>query len=258
MARSAAKTEISEADIRIVIWMLKAGKTKKACCEHLNIPYNTKKLDSIIADFHKKQDREKELKAAARKKVFTEAEKKGIAREYLNGETQSAIAKQYFVSPQKIKNILMEMNVPIRGRGKKSEAKIDHIVQDLEIKFNKNDKVFIAKYNCFGTINHVYDEDYIEYLENGRQRYVELREFKPNKFGLEGRFTDPAEGIHYEIYWHLEDGREMKMNAMIHLRNRIMKTIEETGREYYTVWKEDEYGGFCYAKRDELYPVRQG
>ena len=47
----AVKKEIPESKIRQVIWMLKAGKTKKACCEHLGIAYNTKRLDTIITEF---------------------------------------------------------------------------------------------------------------------------------------------------------------------------------------------------------------
>ena len=44
-----AKTpEITEAKIRQVLWMIKAGKTKKACCEHLGIAYNTKNLDTRL------------------------------------------------------------------------------------------------------------------------------------------------------------------------------------------------------------------
>lgn len=257
MARKATNTnEISEAKIRQVIWMLKAKKTKKACCEHLGIPYNTKKLDSIIEEFHKKQDREQELKKAARTKIFTDAEKKGIAKDYLNGETQSAIAKTYYVSPQRIKNILLEMNVPIRGRGKKQEAKVDHIVQDLEVRFKKGDKVFIAKHNTFGIIDKVYDEEYLEFLESGRQRYVELKEFKPDRTGMAGNYFEPALGVHYEIYWVLPDYTELKLNAMKQMRNRIISTIEETGREYYLVWKEGDHSGYYYLKREELYPIK--
>jgi DNA-binding CsgD family transcriptional regulator len=247
--------EIPEAKIRQVIWMIKAGKTKKACCEHLGIAYNTKRLDSIIEEFNSRAEREKQLKKAAQKKIFTQKEKEGIAKEYLNGEAQSAIAKQYFISPQRVKNILIEMNVPIRGRGKNSEAKVDHVVQDLEIKFKKDDRVFIPKYNCFGFVCKVFDEEYLDYLENGRQRYVETYPFKPNKLGMSGNYVDETRGIHYEIYWILEDGTEFKLSAMEHMRDRIIKTIEETGREFYSVWKDDEYGGFHYLLRDQLFPV---
>jgi len=255
----APTVEIPEAKIRQVIWMLKTGKTKKACCEHLNITYNTKKLDTIIEDFHKRLEREAELKKAAKTKIFTQKEKEAIAKQYLAGEAQSVLAEQYFISPQRIKNILLEMNTPIRGRGKNSEAKVDHIVQDLETKFKAGDKVFLAKYNCFAIINTVFDEDYVEYLESGRQKYIETWPFKPNpKTGMSGRFSEPAEGVHYEIYWLLDNGDEMKFSAMKQQRARIMKTIEETGREYYSVWRADDDNCFYYALRDELYPVKAG
>jgi hypothetical protein len=255
----APTVEISEAKIRQVIWMLKTGKTKKACCEHLGIAYNTKKLDTLVEDFHKRIEREAELKKAAKTKIFTQKEKEAIAKQYLAGEAQSSLAEQYFISPQRIKNILMETNTPIRGRGKNSEAKVDHIVQDLETKFTVGDKVFFAKYNCFAIVDNVFDEEYIELLENGRQRYVETWPFKPNpKTGMSGRFHEPAEGVHYEIYWTLANGDEMKLSAVKQQRARIMKTIEETGREYYSVWRADTDNCFYYAFRDELYPVKAG
>jgi hypothetical protein len=75
---------------------------------------------------------------------------------------------------------------------------------------------------------------------------------------MSGRFSEPAEGIHYEIYWLLDNGDEMKISAMRQLRMRIMKTIEETGREYYSVWRADDDSCFYYAQRDELYPVKAG
>jgi len=258
MARKPITEDIPESKIRNAIWYLKAGKTKKFVCEFLGINYNTKKLDTLIEDFHKRLEREAELKKAAKTKIFTQKEKESIAKQYLAGEAQSALAAQYFISPQRIKTILMETNTPIRGRGKNSEAKVDHIVQDLESKFKAGDKVFFAKYNCFAIIHEVFDEDYLEYLETGRQKYVETYPFKPNKFGMSGRFTEPTEGVHYEIYWLLDNGDEMKMSAVRQQRNRIMKTIEETGREYYSIWRADDDNCFYYAHRDELYPVKAG
>lgn len=254
--KAAIKDEIPEAKIRQVIWMLKTKKTKKACCEHLGIAYNTKRLDSIIEEFNRRIEREAELKKAARGKVFSDIEKRSIADSYLNGEAQSALAKQFFVSPQRIKNILIELNVPLRGRGKNSEGKVDHIVQDLEVKFKKGDKVFIAKHNCFAVIDQVFDEDYLEYLENGKQKYIETYPFKPDKFGLSGKYVQPTEGVHYEIYWILEDGTHLKLQAMKAIRDKVISSIEETGREFYRVWKEDDFGGFSHARRDELFPIK--
>ena len=43
---------------------------------------------------------------------------------------------------------------------------------------------------------------------------------------------------------------------MKRLRERIIKNIEETGREHYLVWRDDEQGGFYYFTRDKLYPIR--
>jgi hypothetical protein len=255
----APTVEISEAKIRNAIWYLKSGKTKKFVCEFLGIAYNTKKLDSIIEEFHKRLEREANLKKAAKTKIFTKQEKEAIAKQYLAGAAQSTLATEYFISPQRIKNILIETNTPIRGRGKNSEAKVDHIVQDLEIKFKAGDKVFVAKYNCFAIVHTVFDEEYIDYLETGRQKYIETYPFKPNpKTGLSGRFAEPAEGVHYEIYWLLDNGDEMKMSAMKQQRARIIKTIEETGREYYSVWRADGDNCFYYVLRDELYPIKAG
>lgn len=253
----AATTEIPESKIRNAIWYLKNGKTKKFVCEFLGIAYNTKKLDSIIEEFHNRLEREAALKKAAKAKVFSELEKKSIAKAYLNGETQTSIASQYYISAQRVKSILIEMNVPIRGRGKHSEAKVDHIVQDLEIRFTKNDRVFVSKYNCFGIVDRVFDEEYLEFLENGRQRYVETYEFKADpKTGMHGKHYEPKEGIHYEVYWQLSDGTEMKMSAMLQMRNLIIKSLESTGREFYSVWRDDAEGGYYYLNRDQLYPIK--
>jgi hypothetical protein len=253
MAKTEKTQEVTEAKIRNAIWYLKVGKTKKFVCEFLGIPYSTKKLDKLIEDFRSKEQREKELKKAARTKIFTQAEKQSMAAAYMSGDSQSAIATQYYISPQKLKNILIEMSVPIRGRGKNTEAKVDHINQDLSVKFKKADKVFVAKFNCFATIAEVYDEDYLDYLESGRQRYQETHPFKQ---GFAGKYEEPTEGVHYEIYWQLEDGKEMKLSAMKTLRNRIIKSLEETGREYYLVWREDDQGAFYHLSRDSLYPFR--
>ena len=253
--------EITEAKIRQAIWMIKAKKTKKSICEHLGIAYNTKRLDQIIKDFHDRQEREADLKKKARSKIFSKTEKQSIADDYLSGDSQSAIAKRNYISPQRVKNILMEMNVPIRARGKGKAAKVDHVVQDLEVRFNKNDKVFYAPENCFATIREVYDEEYLEYLENGKQKWIELASFNPDpKTGLCGKFAEPEKGVHYEIYWLLE-GQQFatwKLDSLLLHRQKIDKVIEETGRESYLIYKNDDYGGYKTVTRDKLFPVKAG
>jgi hypothetical protein len=252
--------EITEAKIRQAIWMIKAKKTKKSVCEHLGIAYNTKRLDAIIKEFHDKQDREAELKKKARNKIFSKAEKQNITDSYLAGESQSALAKQFHISPQRVKNMLMEMNVPIRARGKGKAAKVDHVVQDLEVKFSKGDKVFLAQENAFAEVREVYDEDWLEHHENGFQKYYEIYPFKPGRNGMAGKYSEPCEGIHYEIYWML--GGEVlptrKLKAFLHQREKVSKVIEDTGRESYLIYKTDDYGGYKTVTRDKLFPVKAG
>jgi len=254
----AKANDITEAKIRQAIWMIKAKKTKKAVCEHLGIAYNTKRLDAIIQEFHDKQTREAELKKKARSKIFSQSEKEGIAESYLSGETQSGIAKQFYVSPQRIKKILMEMNVPIRARGKNKAANVEHVVQDLEVKFKEGDKVFLAEQNSFAQVREVYDEEWLEKHENGYQKYVETYQFKPDRRGMHNKYHEPTEGVHYEIYWMLE-GEALptrKLRPFLHQRDKVSKVIEETGRESYLVYKTDDQGGYRVVTRDKLFPVK--
>ena len=96
-------SDISEAKIRQAIWMLKKDKTKKIICEHIGISYSPKRLDAVIDDFYKRIKREKELKAKARFKKFSDTEKKAMADDYLSGDGLTVIAQRNFISPQRIK-----------------------------------------------------------------------------------------------------------------------------------------------------------
>lgn len=251
MAKKLDTTEIPEAKIRQAIWMLKTNKTKKSVCEHLGIAYNTKRLDKIIEDFKSKELKEKELKEKAKTTVLTEGAKKDIVSSYLNGEAQSAIAARYYISPQRVKNVLLEKNVPIRARGKNAPAKTEHIVQDLDIKFTVNDKVFFGVENSFATILKVYDEEYADTLRNGRQRWVELLPWKEG-----GRYSSPALDIHYQIYWELEDGSNWKLESLKNHLKRVEHLIAETGRETYAVWIENDHSfRKLFVPRAELFPV---
>lgn len=227
-------------------WYLKNGKTKKFVCEYLGIPYNIKKLEALIEAFDAAKIKEQKLRDTNKKKVFSEDEKKSIAKDYLEGNSQQAIANRYFITTNRVKKILLELQVPIRTRKKADSASVEHIIQDLDVKFSKNDKVFVAKYSCYAIIDNVYDEDYLDILESGALYYVELLP-QPRV---------PVEGVHYEIYSRLDNGQTLKLSAVQNLINNINKHLEKTGREYYKVWLLGDYSSFQYCSRDELFPVR--
>lgn len=243
--------EIPEAKIRQAIWMLKQKKTKKSICEHLGISYNTKRLDNIINDFKEREDREKRLKEKAKNSPISDSTKKLIIKAYLDGDAQSNIAKQFYLSPQRVKKILLENNVPIRARKKSAPAQTEHIVQDLEVKFKKDEKVFFGELNAFASVVEVYDEEYVEALSMGRQRYVQTHKWTPKS-----PYPDEVEGIHYEIYWELEDGTRWKLPSFKSHINRVQNLLIETGRETYSVWIEGDYGHRrVFVPRDKLFPV---
>lgn len=248
-------SEISEAKIRQVKWHLKKGDTKKRCCELLGIAYNTKRLQTIIDEFDAQQERIAELKKKARNKKFTDQEKKSIADAYLNGDSQAAIAERYYVSAPRIKKILLEMNVPIRSRKKNGEATVNHIIQDLDVKFKKGDKVFIPETSSFAIVTEVFDEEWVENALNPKnRRYIELHALEDarKKYGED---FEGVEDVHYNIYWEYDNGDTWKECAIKDKINRIESIIEETGREYYLVLVEGDYQHYTTKHRNKLYPV---
>ena len=195
-----AKTEISETKIRQAIWMLKTNKTKKSICEHLGIGYNTKRLEALITEFREKQDRVANLKKKARATPLTQDDKDNIISSYEEGESMVTIAERLYLTSPRIKEILLTHGVPIRSRKKRGAAQVNHIVQDLEVKFKENDKVFVYATSEFGIIDTVFDEEWIEYhSENYRARYVELNPLADARKKW-GNDYEGKEDIHWNIY----------------------------------------------------------
>jgi hypothetical protein len=255
MAKKPTTTEISETKIRQAIWMLKTNKTKKSICEHLGIAYNTKRLDTIVKDFQDREERVAELKKKRSKTPFSEAEKINIVKDYNDGDSQSAIAERLYTTPARIKSVLIEMNVPLRARSKKGEATVDHVVQDLDIILKKGDRVFVPKVNSFGTIKEVFDEDWIDYYRQPtKRRYVEIQ----NLDKLRKKYGEDYEGVedtHWNIYWMYDNGTEWKEFAIKEKIKDVETILEKTGREYYSIWIEGDYGHFTVANRDKVFPV---
>lgn len=253
---------IPESKIRVAKYMLKTKKTKKACCEYLGITYNTTKLDKIIKEFDEREARQKITKAQNKNKVLSDIEVNQIAKRYSEGEAVSKLADDFYVSPQKIKAAIMKSNIPIRARGKKHAPKTDHIVQDLNVKFKKGDRVFVRSENKYATVYHVRDEDYLEYLRNGYQKIVYLPNItREAKIKAGQPVGSERYGVDYEIYWVLDDGEQIKLTAVQNIIRLVETELEETGMEYYQVWciedkaNEAKAGYFMTTRRANLFPA---
>ena len=252
-----AKREISETRIRQAIWMLKTNKTKKSICEHLGIAYSTKRLETVITEFKEKQERLAKLKKKARATSLTQDDKDNIISSYEEGESMVTIAERLYLTSPRIKEVLLSQGVPIRSRKKRGAAQVDHIVQDLEVKFKENDKVFVYATSEFGIIDTVYDEEWIEYhSESYRARYVELNPLADarKKWGddFEGK-----EDIHWNIYWDYDNGESWKSQAAKREIARHQENIAECGRESYLLRTQGDYSHVRELPRHELFPIKQ-
>jgi len=244
------KIEISESKIRIAIWELKKGKTKKHVCETLGISYNTKRLQNIIEEFKETEERKKLLKEKRKNQKVSDFEKKSIINRYLDGESINKISENTYISYAKVRKLIQDANIPIRARSKKEPAKTDHITQDLNIKFKKGNRVFFAKKNSFVIVDQVFDEDYIEYMESGVINSVKLTPWSdllPDQ--------TPREGVHYEAYWVLPHGQRYKRSAAQHMLKETYRILEKYGQELYMVYNKEL--GYCNVLRKDLFPVER-
>ena len=237
---------IDEADLRVATWMSNSGKTKKSICEYLKIKYNTTRLTKILTQFQEALANQEIQKKAAKKKIFTDEEKDVIARRYLEVNSMAKVAEEYYVSSARIKAILVEKQVPIKGR---TAILVDHIHQDLDAAFSIGNTVFskIHKSKCL--IERKYDEAYVEYLKNGSIKTVDNPYVEDD---------DSRDGVNYYVYWILDDGTNMGLLSSV---EALIKSIENTlikeGQEFYRIKIQnsegDDYFGFC--KREDLYKI---
>lgn len=273
MAKKKKEEEFSEGNIKVVKWMLKEGKTKKECCAYLKIAYNTKRLDSIIREFEEKEKRVKELKEKNKRKTLTEQDKKAIVEYYNEGMSMAKVAETMYISAPRVKKVLLEKNVPIRGRGKKN-IKIDHITQDKSVKIRLGDEVFFAPKPIYdkketkvfpcepgkAKVIKVYDETFCDVWDEGiisekvvwePHINIESENFKrawPN---------GPVENQHYRVYYQNVEGTWMDRHTLT-LRYKEERNYSiKYGEDTYLVEFLDSDHGFrrYFATREELIPL---
>lgn len=236
--------KIQEAKLRNAIWYLKTGKTKKFVCEYIGIDYNIKKLNSLLDDFAKSQAKNQELREKNKKRQLTEAEKTSIIADYVEGASQQAIADKYFITTYRVKKLIIESNIPLRST---KGIKIDHI-KNTDEKLSVGMQVVHLPTNSNVVVDSVYDEEYLDLLEQGKQRYVELYPIKKAK--------NPIYGVHYELYWDLANGDSFKLSAVESIRKQVLRNLESYGSEYYRVWRVDDDKCYIYAQRKDLLYIK--
>ncbi len=239
---------LREADLRIALWMSNSGKTKKSICDSLNIKYNTVRLTKILTLFQEALTRQEELKKAARGKKFNDEEKELIKKRYIEVGSMSKVAEEYYVSAAKIKSVLVEKQVPIKSR---KTVLVDHIHQDLDSPFSIGEVVFSKQHKTKCTVKQKYDEEYIDYLNNGSIKTVD------NPYVPKINDED-IENIHYSVYWILDNGINAGLLSSVESTVKsITKTLIEEGQEFYKIRIENSDGEDYYAfcKRGDLYRV---
>lgn len=157
MARSknADSERVNKETLSHVIAMLEGDKpwTKKACCEYLNIAYNTTRLSKLIEDFKERQayaedQRKKKRGTAAKPDEISYA----ITSYLVDRASVTSIAESLFRSVAFVNNILQRYGVP------KIPTSHDYHNPELipeeasRLEFDINEIVYSARYNCMATI----------------------------------------------------------------------------------------------------------
>ena len=180
MARKAAISEkLTELNIERVIALLSQEKpiTKKAACEILGINYNTTRLDSILEDYKKRKDFEKEQREKKRYKPATDAEIQFVVEGYLSGEPVSELAKRIYRSDSFINSILDRIGVPRRSSAFSYFRPQPLPEECISNKFEVGEKVYSSRYESLATIIKEFEQNgdkvYRVYLTDERwQQYA--------------------------------------------------------------------------------------
>lgn len=143
---------LTKANIKKVIDLL-SGKetkaiTKKEACEILNISYNTKRLDNIIAEFEEKIQHEKMRRSQNRGKPAQKHEIQEAVTRYLRGDSVQAIAAGLYRSPAFITNLIEKIGVPQRVVSVEEKRGYDYLPEEcVAEEFSEGEIAWSASYH---------------------------------------------------------------------------------------------------------------
>jgi len=156
---------LSKANIKKVISLLSGstGKaiTKKEACEILNISYNTKRLDSIISEFHEQEEYNKKRRSQNRGKPAQNHEIQEAVSRYLRGDSIQAIASGLYRSPAFITALIEKVGVPQRIVSAEEKRGYDYLPEEcVSETFEPGEIAWSAKYHTAVKVLREYDMDY--------------------------------------------------------------------------------------------------
>lgn len=140
---------LSPSNIARVIEALESSTpiTKKEACQMLNISYNTTRLSKIIDEYKERIEFIEKRKKAVKNKPIDTMDRQTIVQDYLSNESISSIAESVFRSPQVVKNILKQYNIPIRNKAYTYQDPVVLNEDSWAEDYVKGDLVFSARYN---------------------------------------------------------------------------------------------------------------
>lgn len=217
---------LDDATISMVVASLEKDEpiSKKEACAHLNIAYNTKRLDNIIESWKTDQEIRKNMRASLRGKPTSKDEEKEIVSSYLRGDSIADIEKYTYRTKDVIEKVVHKYNVPKRTRGVYTYTNPPFIPDDgIKDDYEKGDLVFSARYNTPATVESVLKIDpehgtiyklwlHGDYARFAFQPYYELGDLREaqNTLGINIEDIPPDEikRLVYEAWVNSKKGKK--------------------------------------------------
>jgi len=135
--------------VKEVHTLLSADKpiSKKVACAKLNISYNTTRLAKIIDEYLDNLAYSKKMRNSLRSKPITKEEASTIVASYLDNDSLSYISETTFRSVAKIKYVLEQYNIPLRGDSDCYTNPPMIMDSALTKDYKEGDLVYVVKYD---------------------------------------------------------------------------------------------------------------
>lgn len=156
---------LSRENIKKVISLLSGTETKaitkKEACAILNIAYNTKRLDSIISEFHEREEYTKTRKSQNRGKPAQKHEIQEAVTRYLRGDSIQAIATGLYRSPAFVNTLIEKVGVPQRVVSTEEKRGYDYLPEEcVSETFEVGEIAWSARHHTAVKVIREYDMDY--------------------------------------------------------------------------------------------------